>query len=160
MKTIFFYLVFILFFCFFACGKKEIIIYNDITLLKNTINLTEINPISVKWTMTELGNNRSLTPSPKDFNLIAILTLSESEWLNLKEKYSKDKEINNKIYLKNDFIKSWFNTPVKQSFYLEEEYYRISCTSYSAKTFLKSPFVDGLCFFANENQVFIMLYTI
>jgi len=121
--------------------------------------LTQINPISVKWTMNELGNSRSLTIGPTDFNFIAIVTLSESEWLNLKSIYDTDKEINDRVYLKKDFVKNWFTIPVKQSFYIEDKHYRISCKVYSANRFLKSPFVDGICFFTTNNQVFIMMYT-
>lgn len=154
-----FYLVIGLFYCTFSCGKKEDKIYDDIELLKSNINLMQINPVSVKWIKTELGHNRSIAPGPKDYNLIAILTLSESEWLKLKKNYDAEKVKNNSIYLDKGFIKNWFTNSVKECFYLEEEYYRISCKSFSAKLFSKSPFVDGFVFFTNGNQVFIMLNT-
>jgi hypothetical protein len=92
--------------CFLSCikAKKEETENNSINELKQKINIEGINPISVKFTISELGHEKGRAIGPNDYNLIAILKLSESDWMNLKDDYFKNKsDIRDKVYLNKDF---------------------------------------------------------
>lgn len=162
MKTKLLYVLALLW-CISSCNIKENrmeIENNSIDELKQKINLEGINPLSVKFTINELEHNKGREIGPNDYNLVAVLKLSKPDWENLKENYSKNKpDINSEIYLDEDFIKKWFSDSVKNSFFLEDGYYRIRPKVYFPDRFLKSPFVGGMLFFTTDNQIFIFMHT-
>lgn len=158
MKNKLLYLLTLLFLSGSCANKNKINIENNINDLKKRINIEGLNPLSVKFVIKELGQNNRVA-GPTDYNLVAILQLSEADWGKLKNDYFKETDINNKIYLDKDFIQYWFSDSVKKSFFLEDGYYRIRPKVYSPDQFLKSPFVGGMIFFTTNNQVFIFMHT-
>ncbi|QDW22572.1 hypothetical protein [Flavobacterium sp. KBS0721] len=159
MQTKLFHLLIIIC-CFFSCMKEEKIENSNINELKQRINIDGINPISVRFSISELGQKKGRAIGPNDYDLQVILKLSESDYQNLKENYSKNKvNIGDKVYLNKDFIKPWFTNSIKESFFLEDDYYRIRSEVYFPDRFLKSPFTGGFLFFTVDHQVFIYMYT-
>jgi hypothetical protein len=121
-------------FCFFigltlfiyACGvskdEQQETVETDIQMLGNFINLDSISPTSVKWIHGRMGNPSRLELGPTDYYVIAIITLSESDFKKLKGQYHSEENIQSKIHLKKDYIRDWFSPTVKACFQGEGEY--------------------------------------
>lgn len=115
--------------------------------------------------MSKLGNGTfaqplGITAGGVNYTKLTAEQQKALDYQNLKEKYSKNKvNIGDKVYLNKDFIKPWFTNSIKESFFLEDDYYRIRSEVYFPDRFLKSPFTGGFLFFTVDHQVFIYMYT-
>ena len=146
---------------FYSCDRQiqEVMgqetVSTSLDLLLQHINI-HIPPNKVQWSIKKKGEN-GLGPSDSDVTI--ILTYSPENMKKVREEFKGQEDIRRKIYMNKDFIKSWFTPSIKNSFYQEEQYYRVGTVAYFPMEFLISPFAEGFCFFTTDNRVFIYLYT-
>ena len=146
--------LFILFACLvvFSCSDKESEVSTDVNELSEFINLPA-KPLSVKWAYRRSGDGLL---GPSDYAITAVIKLNEADFKGLRTKY----KLGAAHYANRtkDFVKDWFPPSVKNC--IKDNGSLVSVVVWeNPKEFEKSPLVNGYCFFTNNNEVFVCMFT-
>lgn len=135
-----------------SCSDRESEVSTDVNELREFINLPA-KPLSVKWTQWSSGAGLL---GPSDYAITAVIKLNEADFKALKKKYKLETahyEDSNK-----DLVKDWFPQSVKNC--VKDNGSFVSVVVWETpKEFEKSPLVNGYCFFTNNNEVFVYMFT-
>lgn len=138
-----------------SCNHENIKVNTELKSLKENININ-FNPISVKWVYSDIGNERFI--GPIDHEIMVVLKLTNSD----RKKIYKECVNNGSInvdFLSPNFLKNWFPKSLKNCFNNNGSAISINKKVFSISSFQKSPFLNGFCFFTDNNELFIYLYT-
>jgi hypothetical protein len=157
MKTIVCFLVVIA--AIFSCAekKKKSVVSTDVDMVSRTLSLPFV-PISSICSVESL-QIPSRFPGPEDFVIYAVVTFNAEDFEALKLKVRASEEIQENIYLPKGFIREWFPSSVRKKIHFDGELNTIIGGAYTAKLFYREPYLSGYCFFTDQREVFICLYT-
>lgn len=120
----------------------------DIAELNKQINL-KIQPSTVKWKKVELSSGRN----SNSFRIYASLTYDNLDSLIM----NAGGDMRNDIYIDKKVVNYSVAKTIKNSVYLEDNYYRLNTAAYSISAIVKNPFLTGYFFRTDENQLFIVV---
>ncbi|MFP9113535.1 hypothetical protein ACLI1A_06315 [Flavobacterium sp. RHBU_3] len=139
-----------------SCSDKQPEVRTDAVVLGRLINLP-VKPVSVLWVSQKVVENPRVDLGPTDYYINAVIKLDDADFEKVKQQCST--EPYSETQLDKSFMKPWFPQSVKDCFKDKGDYLRVPITWADPKIFIKSPLLQGFCFFTNNNEVFVHLYT-
>lgn len=127
----------------------------NVETLGELINLPH-PPQAALWQVDKLGpaSGNLRLPGPSDYYLVAVLTYEPAV---MRDMQATATAKSSPVQVSEDFFKSWYPQPVRDSF--EPSSLRLRAPAYEATAFAKSPWLMGYMFFPSDETLFVCLWT-
>lgn len=125
--------------------------------LRKMIAMDSVNPVAVKWSHRPRGKDGFLSMGPTDHTLVAVLKFTDHDFRDLQKRCTQD-SIGTTVRLQANAFQEWLPESIARYFIKgDHDYYNVSRVTYTTGSIFHSPWMNGLFFFSESNEVFIIM---